>query len=354
MSTSHCGPVELKPIGQAAEYLLRIIPDIPQSYALKPMFGSIAGEDAIRGGVLAFREFLLSLCNKLMLYGELYDKPPKKPKNDLDYPFLHSISNLLLDIGYYGSLTKGGDKLTVERTPSFNGRLPVNCIEFLKLCGFTFGDTNDRPFTVMFPANPVLLTGLKALATADFELRAHRYTTDASIFRCDYRLLKAEATDRADILKDILHPLPRRVQDFAMELHKRHTDMGLTCETMVSAFDTHVFYSHTKNSKRALTPRDMYYLRIWEFGLSLRHGCRLVVRAKKTAKYADVIEGFPLPLRALIDAGYGCDRKLRNERCQNGCQGYRIPLDESILEIGGAVRTWLDTEVFHAAKLSPA
>ena len=77
----------------------------------------------------------------------------------------------------------------------------------------------------------------------------------------------------------------------------------------------------------------------------LRYGYCVVIRAKKTDKYADLIEKFPLSLQEKIAKGYGCDRKLRNERCQGGCQGFRIPLDDSILGMKRDIEIWLDNEV---------
>jgi hypothetical protein len=363
MSEGH-GPIELKPISEVAEYLKRIIPvNIPQAYALKPMFLTIASEERIRGGVTAFRDFLRLLCERLITDGGAYYKPPANPKNDLDYPFLHNISNLLVDIGYYSRLSESGDTLLVNEAPSFavlakdksrtgKYRLPVNCLRFLELCGFVFNGvsfdgkaiaiSNEQPLTVAYPQNPALLTGLKAIATADIELRERRFNTDASIFRCDYKLLKAEATDARDVLSEFLLPLPQSVQVYALELHERYTGMGMTCETLMTAFDNHIFYSYLKNTRRVLTARDKYYLRVWEFALSVRHGCRLVIRDKDANKYSGFTEGFAQPLRDIIARGYGCDRRMRNERCQGGCQGFRIPLDESIVELGGDIKIWLD------------
>jgi hypothetical protein len=363
MSEGH-GPVRLRPLSEVAEYLKKIIPvNIPQAYALKPMFLSIAGEERIRDGVIAFRDFLRLLCERLITDGSAFDKPPAKPKNDLDYPFLHSISSLLIDIGCYSRLSEDGGALLVSEAPSFavlskdksktgKYRLPINCLRFLELCGFVFTGINfdgkavalssEHPLTVAYPQNPALLTGLKALGTADVKLRERRYNTDASVFRCDYKLLKAEATDPRDALIDFLAPLPQSVRNFALDLHERYTKMGMTCETLMTAFDNHIFYSNLKNTRRALSARDKYYLRVWEFALSVRHGCRLVVRDKNTYARADVIENFKLPLRAIIERGYGCDRRLRNEPCQHGCQGFRIPLDESIVELGGDIKIWLD------------
>jgi hypothetical protein len=156
--------------------------------------------------------------------------------------------------------------------------------------------------------------------------------------------MKAEDTDVLDVLKDILHPLPEKLQKFALELHQRYIDMGMTCVT-INDNAVHFAYSYIKNSKRALSTRDIYQLRVREFALSMKYGYCLVVRAKKTDKYADVIDNFPLSLQEKIAQGYGCDRKLRNERCQGGCQGIRIPLDNSILKIKRDIEIWLDNEV---------
>ena len=189
-----------------------------------------------------------------------------------------------------------------------------------------------------------MLTGLKALSIADIELRPRRYSNDDNLLRCDYRLIKSDDTDMIDILKDFLHPLPEKNYKFALELHQRYIDMGMTCVTIID--DTiHFAYSYIKNSKRALSTRDIYQLRVWEFNLSFKYGYCLLVRSKKTDKYADVIENFHLSLQEKIAKGYGCDRKLRNERCQGGCQGIRIPLDDSLFEIEQDIVIWLDNEV---------
>ena len=85
-------------------------------------------------------------------------------------------------------------------------------------------------------------------------------------------------------------------------------------------------------------------LLLW-MGLSVKYGFCLVVRMKKADKYADIIERFPLSLQEKISLGYGCDRKLRNEPCQGGCQGIRIPFDNSVLEMKKDIEIWLDNEV---------
>ena len=109
--------------------------------------------------------------------------------------------------------------------------------------------------------------------------------------------------------------------------------------------DIHFAYAYIKKNPHTLSTQDIYSRRTWGLSISLKYGYCLVVRAKKTDKYTDIIKGFPLSLQEKIAKGYGCDRKLRNERCQEGCQGIRIPLDNSILGISKDIETWLDNEV---------
>jgi len=371
MSSGHGGVITLKPISEVAEYLKNLIPaDIPVTYALKPVFEKVARTDDIRKGVIAFRGFLCLLCDHLGSDGSFYAKPPKSPKNMTDYPFIHNLNNLLVDLGYHSKPAGSGDSLLITEIPSCtasvdeNGkktspRIPASglfdCLRFLSLCGFvftgvdlnttTFNISKAHPLEVSYPNDPIMLTGLKAMSIADMELRSgRRYWNDFHLLRCNYRLIKAEDTDILDVLKDFLHPLPREIQAFAIKLHRRYIDMGLTCVTIYDD-QCHFAYANIRNIRRVLSARDIYTQRVWAFSYSLRHGYCLFVRAKKTDKYADVINKFPLSLQELIARGYGCDRKLRNERCQHGCQGIRIPLDESILDISGDIETWLDNEV---------
>lgn len=374
MSTHHGGPVTLKPIGEIAKYIKNLIPaNIPETYGLKPRFENVAREENIRQGVIAFRNFLYLFCDRLISDGHLYVKAKKNPKSATDYPFLYNITDLLADIGYHSELSERGDSLLITEIPSFtasidekgNIKKPKNsaskllkCLRFLTLCGFVFTGIDLKAkrlkisevqlLEVSYPSAPILLTGLKVMAIADIELRRKRYKNDHNhdnLLRCDYRLIKAEDTDELDVLKDFLHPLPEKVQKLALELHRRYIDMGMTCVTIISTFEVHFAYSYVKNSRRVLSSREVYQRRVWEFALSTRDGYCLVIRAKKTDKYGDVIEKFPLSLQEKIAKGYGCDRKLHNEPCQRGCQGFRISLDDSILDISRSIETWLDNEV---------
>ncbi|QQO07644.1 hypothetical protein [Breznakiella homolactica] len=360
MGADHGETVLQKPISEYAQYIKNLIPaNIPGTYALKPMFENIAGEEKIRDGIAAFRDFLYVFCDRLISDGHAYAKP-QRTKNPANYPFLHDLNYLLIDIGYHGKLAGDGGSISVADIPSFADPKPklsapkqTECLRFLRLCGFAFTgiDLEKKariisqvlPAEVSYPANPILLTGLKALSIAAKELWVRFYNTADNLFRCDYRVLKAEDTDVFDVLKDFLHPLPKKIQTFALELHRRYTDRGMTCVTLNDEA-VHFAYSYTKNSRRTLSTRDIYQQRIWEFALSMQYGYCLVVRSKRIDKHPDVIKGFPLPLQERIARGYGCDRKLYNAPCQGGCQGIRIPLDDSILPISRDIETWLDHE----------
>jgi len=363
--------VELKPIREVAIYKRNLIPaKIPENYELKPIFKDIAHEETIRNGVVAFRDFLYIFFDRLITDGHLYAKPPKSSSGMADYPFLNNITNIMVEIGYYGKLTENSDSLLITEMPlctaqiDENGKrkplkIPVTgqieCLRFLTLCGFHFTGVDldaklltvslKKPLEVSYPNKPVLLMGLKAMSIADMELRAgRRYWNDHNLLRCDYRLIKAEDTAITDIFEDFIHPLSVEVQEFALKLHNRCIDMGMTC-TLNVWDDVSFSYAHIRKSRRELSSRDKYQQRAWAFSYSMRNGYCLFVRAKKIEKYADVIKNFNLQLQEKIAQGYGCYRKMGRERCQGDCQGICIPLDDSILRISKDIELWLDNEV---------
>ena len=369
MSTQH-EPITVKPISEVAKFQRNLIPaNIPNAYALNPIFEETASEENIRSGVVAFRDFLYLFCDNLITDGHLYAKPPNKPGSMADYPFLHNITNLLVDIGYHGKLASSGDSLLITRLPlcaattDMNGKktppkIPASsqleCMRFLALCGFVFTGidlnakaskiTGSQMFEVSYPANPIMLTGLKAMSIADMELRTgRRYWNDNNLLRCDYRLLKAEESDMREVLHDFLHPLPDKAQDFALKLHQRYTDMGLTCVNTRLGLVSFA-YAHLGKSRKTLSERDIYGKRVWEFSYAIKNGYCLYVRPKRTEKYADIIKTLHMSLQDKIAQGYGCDKK-RGERCQHGCQGICIPLDDSILDLAKDIEIWLDNEV---------
>jgi len=354
-----------------ARYKRTLIPvHIPKEYALLSMYESIADAGCIRNGIVRFRDFLYLFFDRLSENGHLYAKPPKKPSGMADYPFLNYITNILVEIGYHGILADDGSILTVPKLPLCSSSVEVSgkkksakipasglldSLRFLSLCGFNFADADfgtktltisqTQPLIVSYPDNPIVLVGLKALAVADIERRNGRpYWNDHNLLRCNYKLLKAEETDIADELRDFLNPLPDDIQAFAINLHHRYVDMGLTC-TLSILDDTSFSYAVINERNKGLSARDKYQKRIWAFSNSMRNGYSLFVRSKKTDKYADIIESFPPVLREKIADGYGCYRKFGREHCQRDCQGIRLPLDSSILDIAQDIKTWLDEEM---------
>ena len=361
MSTIHGEAAMQPPISEYAKHMKTLLPvNIPETYTLKPMFESIAKAENIRSGVAAFRDFLYLFCDRLVSHGDSYAKPQKNTRNPDSYPFLHNINHMLIHIGCHGQLSETGDALLLTPMSAVpKPKVPISkqieYLRFLALCGFVFTGVDmeakslniaQANLEVSYPAAPKLLTGLKTLAVASRELWVRFHNNADNLLRCDYWAMKADDTDPLEVLKDIIHPLPENLQQFALELHRRYTGMGMTC---VILYDNtmHFAYAYTKNSKRALSKRDIYQQRIWEFALSAKYGYCLVVRAKKADKYADIIAKFPPFLQEKIAAGYGCDRKL-GLRCQGGCAGIRVPFDGAALEMQRDIEVWLDNELPHS------
>jgi len=364
-------PVTLKPIDEVVKYKRSLLPTyIPNRYALKSLFNEFADEEVVRNGVVAFRNFLHTLFDCLISDGHQFAIPPKKPAGMADYPFLHYITNILVEIGYHGILSENKDLLIVNKMPlctasvDKNGKkksakIPasglIECLRFLVLGGFDFSNADlsakslviseAKPLEVSYPDNPVLVVGLKVLAIADIEMRNERaYWNDHNLLRCNYRPLMANEPDIIDELSDFLRPLPEKVQAFALNLHKRYTDMRLDC-TLSILDDISFSYAYINERNKNLSARDKYQKRIWAFSNSMRNGYNLFVRAKKTDKYTDAINSFPQSLQKKIAEGYGCYRKFGRERCQVDCQGIRLPLDDTILDIAKDIEIWLDNEI---------
>lgn len=350
-------------ISDMAKYIKNIIPPtIPETYSVKDMFKQISEEETIRKGVLAFRDLLYLICDRLIDEGNIYDKPVKSTKTSVTHPslpvscpFLNNVKSILFTIGYYGELTADGNLLLVDdiRTLtsviSAEGRqmkakisIPklIKALKFLMSCGIHFegldldGRASDISKTTLlkisYPNNPCLLIGLKVMAIAQKDLYSKG---NHDIFlRCDYRILKEEETEVVSILKDFVTPLPIDIQDFALNLHKRYLDKGLTCRMDVFYLGVRFIYSF-KNKE------------IWTFSAANDSGYRILIKAQKTHLYPEVIETFPSVLQDKISRGYGCNKKLFKEPCQKGCHGFSFSLDDSIMNISRDLEVWLDKEV---------
>ena len=350
-------------ISDMARYIKNIIPpNIPETYTIKAVFKDIAGEENIRNGILAFRDFLYLMCDRLIADGSLYDKPAKTTQNNdshpslpVSYPFLNNVKSILFNIGYHGKLIENGGSILLDdlrlltsvigadggqMRAKISAPKLVEALKFLNCCSINFDgiDLDARALDmskavsliISYPSNPDMLTGMKVMAIAQKDL----YTKgNHDIFlRCDYSVLKDEDTEITSILQDFVAPLPAVVQDFALKLHQRYLDAGLTCVRDVFYLGIRFIYSH-KNKE------------VWTLSAAHDSGYRILIKAQNTHKYSDVIETFPLPLQEKISRGYGCNKKLFGEPCQKGCHGFSFPLDDSIIDISRYIEVWLDKEV---------
>ena len=90
-----------KTLKDMAKHLKNVIThEIPETYAINPMFEHISNEEDIREGVLAFRNFLYQLCDVLIVEGDSYDNH-KKNAHEFDdrvtisvyYPVLYTVKS---------------------------------------------------------------------------------------------------------------------------------------------------------------------------------------------------------------------------------------------------------------------
>lgn len=358
-------------ISDMARYIKNIIPpNIPQTYPIKAMFEHVSGDENIRNGIIAFRDFLYLVCDRLIADSSLYDKPVKSTQNNVShpslpvsYPFLNNVKSILFNIGYQGELIENGGAILLDDLQVLTSVIGVDggqmkakisipklmeALKFLTCCGIYFdgidldaGTLNMSEYTslkISYPDNPVMLIGLKVMALAQIDL----YTKgNHDIFlRCDYRVLKDEDTEVISILKDFVAPLPVVVQDFALKLHQRYLEAGLTCVVDVFYLGIRFIYSY-KNKE------------IWTFSAAHESGYRILIKAQNTHKYSDVIDTFPLHLQEIISRGFGCNKKLFGEPCQKGCHGFSFSLDDSIIDISQDIEVWLDKEVSYLLKRNP-
>lgn len=344
-----------KTLKDLAKYLKSIIPEPHEAYAVNPVLEHISSEENIREGVTAFKAFLERLYDALTVKGDLYDDHKKvaheyenRTTLSVYYPFLHNVKTLLLNIGYFGEFSASAELLTCGSN-IFNEKLSVSktaeCLRFLTdhgLCidGIDLTEkkqslSNLKTLNVSYPDNPAMLTGLKVMAIAETELGT---LVNQDVFlRCDYRILKKDETDLVSIVKDTIKPLPASVQSFILRLHQRSLEQGLAPVVEIKGFWIYIKYSYKRKD-------------VWGINASLNNGYHINVKAIKTHEYADNIKAFPPFLQEIIAKGYGCGRKREIGRCDGGCRGLLIPLDDAVLEIGEDIEAWLDQELSHRQK----
>lgn len=340
-----------KTLQDVAVYLKEIlVPETHEAYAVDPAYAKVATDGRIREGVVAFRAFLSRLYDVVAAQGAAYDNTKKvaheyenRTTLSVYYPFLHNVGTMLMRMGYDGALTEDAQSLACGNT-IFNEKLSTSknleCLRFLMECGLCIEgiDANDkkqslseaRIIVVSYPDNPAMLTGMKALAVAE---REHGTLVNQDIFlRCDYRVLKKDAPDALSIVRDTIKPLSPDIQAFLLQLHQRYLDKGLACAVEIKGFHTYIKYTYRRKD-------------VWGLNASLNNGYHINVKPVKTDAYADTIKALHPHLREMIEKGYGCGRKREIGRCDGGCRGIPIPLDDSVLAIREDIVTWLDQEV---------
>lgn len=341
-----------KTLGDLAEHIKSVMtPETGGAYAIHPDLTDIISEASVREGVAAFRRFLRRLYDAFIAEGHSYDLAKKtthgyetRSGTSAYYPFLNHVKNLLLGLGLHGRLSEDARALVMCENP-FNPKISASksleCLRFLAGCGLLFGGVDlgaKKPdlsrvewLAVSYPEDPAMLAGLKVMAMAEKKFGT---LVNWDIFlRCDYRALENGRTDAVSTLTHTIAPLPAGIRDLVMRLHRRSLDSGLDCEAEIKDFWILVKYAY----KRKV---------LWVVNKSLNRGFELSVKAAHTDRYPDAIQTFPPVLREAIARGYGCGRKRPGiGRCDGGCRGLRLPLDESVLGLSDSIETWFDREL---------
>lgn len=332
-----------------AKYLKSILPEISETYAIKPAFANISTDENIQEGVLAFKAFLCRLYEVLNKKGGVYDNC-KKAAHEYEnrttlsvyYPFLHNVKTLLMNIGYCGLLAENTQTLACGNT-IFNDKLSVSktfeCLQFLIDCGLDVNGVDlekkqnlpdIKAIEITCPDNPAMLTGLKVMAIAETD---HGSLVNQDVFlRCDYRILKKDETDVVSIVEDTIKPLSPGVRDFILRLHQRYLDKGLTCVVEIKGFHIYIKYCYKRKD-------------VWGLNASLNNGWHINIKAIKTAEYPGTIKTLPPFLQEMIAKGYGCGRKREIGRCDGGCRGLIVSLDNSVLDFQDDLVAWFDQEL---------
>jgi len=327
-----------------------MVPGTHEAYTIDPVYTSVFSENDIRKGVLAFRDFLSRLYDVLCEKGDTYDTCKKAAHSyenrislSVYYPFLSNVSIMLMRMGYHGVLTDNVRSL-VCGSNLFSSKLSVNknleCLKFLTDCGISVEgiDLNDKKqdlsdiksLKITYPVDPAMLTGMKVMAIAEAE---HGTLVNQDVFlRCDYRVLKKDGTDVLLILKDTIRHLSPKVQEFILEMHQRYLNRGLTCTVEVKGFHIYIKYCYKRKD-------------LWGINASLNNGYHINVKTTKTDEYTDTIKTLSPSIQELIAKGYGCGRKREIGRCDGGCRGMPIPLDDSVLNLKDDIITWFDKEL---------
>ena len=341
----------IKPLKDFAKHMKDLIQDIPADYAIDSLYKSIANEDGIRNGIVAFRGFLCQFFDCIIENAHLHDKP--KPNTNrvwgginftMDYPFLRDMSAVLMNIGIYGELNASGDALVLSGGALLSvlkkakvSKAAVH-LRYLTDCGIEFSGIDldtEKPhlskapiLEVSYPDNPAMLIGLKIMANAQLEINKKRFkegswacvnTIDNIFLRCDYKALMEKEAEQMALIKDILKPFPPETRKFVLTLHQCFLDSGFKCEVTTgrnSAIGFYLLYAYKKK------PKIVHHAsRI--IGIS-PNNCGIKIDATNASEYADIVERFPQDLLALMRNSTGCIYTPTSKNCRPESTGFRF------------------------------
>jgi len=341
----------IKPLRDFAKHLKELVQDVPVDYSINAIYKGIAGEESIRNGVLAFRDFLCHFFDYIVANADLHDEP--KPNANrvwgginftMDYPFLRDMAAVLMNIGIYGELnTSGdalvlsGDELLVVLKKAKVSKAAVY-LRYLSDCGIEFFGVDldtEKPnlakvslLEVSYPDNPAMLIGLKMMANAQLEINKKRFkagtwacvnTIDNVFLRCDYNALGEDEVEQISLINAIIKPFPAETQKLVLTLHQRLLDSGFKCEVTTgrnSAIGFYLLYAFKTKPKRVVQAS-------WMIGIT-PNNCGIKIDAKNASEYSDVIEKFPHDLLALIRNGSGCINHPASHESELESTGYKF------------------------------
>ena len=350
-----------KPISEMAAYLQNLLPpEIPQTFEIDPIFSTDITEEDIHKGIPVFRDFLHQLYDHIIAEGSPFDKPKRESHNtnvNSSYPFILHIAVFMMNMGLHSILCDKKDSLLLNGLENFDApsnyssqKIPdkrkIECLRFLSDCGICFDGldiSGKKPVAlphgqiiITYPTNPAMLVGMKVMAVAQRHLGS-KYIGEI-LLRCDWRVLaynQPKGQNRSDIqlvLKDLTRTLPANIRDFVLKLHTDYMSHGYKCDTYIGPDTRFEYFCKSKE--------------LWRFNLTLTGGHFITIKALNTHKYPEIVSQLPDRLQANIRAGYGCGKKMGiTDSCDSGCRGYRVPLDDSFMEISTVIKEWIDKEV---------
>lgn len=346
----------IKPLGDFAKHLKALLQDIPANYAINSIYKTIADEENIRNGVLAFRDFLCQFFDYIIATAALHDNP--KPNANrvwgginftMDYPFIRDMAAVLMNIGIYGELNASGDGLVLSGNELLSVLKKAKVskaavyLRYLTDCGIEFFGVDldtEKPnlskasvVEVSYPDNPAMLIGLKVMASAQLEINKKRFkagswacvnTIDNVFLRCDYNALMDEEVEQISLIKDILKPFQVKTQEFVLTLHQRFLDSGFKCEITTgrnSAIGFYLLYAYKTKPKRVHDASRI-------IGIA-PNNCGIKIDAANPSEYVDIVEKFPQDLLTLLRDGTGCIYTPTSKNCRPESTGFKFVKNET-------------------------